>query len=86
MNLDPFGKYSDDQIWHALEHAHFKNFVTGLAAGLDYECGEGGQNLRYFSGVLSLQWNLVDVIDKFPQCQVDLRCLYVGIQSRNFSI
>ncbi|CAD5115099.1 DgyrCDS4110 [Dimorphilus gyrociliatus] len=45
MNLDPFSKYTDEQVWHALEHAHLKDFVNGLALGLDYECGEGGQNL-----------------------------------------
>ena len=46
MNLDPFDKYSDEQIWKALEHAHLMEFVTSLPAGLVYECGEGGQNLR----------------------------------------
>ena len=46
MNLDPFDKYSDEQLWVALEHAHLKTFVESLAAGLGYECGEGGQNLR----------------------------------------
>jgi len=45
MNLDPFDQYSDDQIWNALEHAHLKEFVSSLPAGLQYECGEGGQNL-----------------------------------------
>lgn len=47
MNLDPFDKYTDQQVWNALEHAHLKDFVSGLATGLAYECGEGGQNLRY---------------------------------------
>ena len=46
MNLDPFDKYSDDQIWQALELSHLKDFVSSLPAGLNYECGEGGQNLR----------------------------------------
>jgi len=46
MNLDPFDAYSDEQIWQALEHAHLKQFVNSLPAALQYECGEGGQNLR----------------------------------------
>ena len=47
MNLDPFDSYSDSDIWNALEHAHLKDYVTSLAAGLQHECGEGGQNLRW---------------------------------------
>ena len=46
MNLDPFDVFSDEQIWRALEHAHLKEFVRSLPAELQYECGEGGQNLR----------------------------------------
>ncbi|KAK6983295.1 Canalicular multispecific organic anion transporter 2 [Biomphalaria glabrata] len=45
MNLDPAEMYTDHQIWEALEHAHLKGFVTNLPSQLDYECGEGGQNL-----------------------------------------
>lgn len=29
MNLDPFNKYEDDELWVALEHAHLKEFVSG---------------------------------------------------------
>ena len=46
MNLDPFEKHTDDQIWDALEHAHLKQFVKGLDKELNYECSEGGENLR----------------------------------------
>jgi len=46
MNLDPFDVHSDEQIWRALEHAHLNEFVRSLPAALQYECGEGGQNLR----------------------------------------
>ena len=46
MNLDPFDKFADSELWIALEHAHLKEFVESLSEGLQYECGEGGQNLR----------------------------------------
>ncbi|XP_063585006.1 multidrug resistance-associated protein 1-like isoform X1 [Penaeus indicus] len=45
MNLDPFHKYDDAKIWSALEHAHLKEFVSGLTSGLQYEVAEGGENL-----------------------------------------
>ncbi|XP_026281245.2 multidrug resistance-associated protein 1 isoform X2 [Frankliniella occidentalis] len=45
LNLDPFGSFKDDDIWRALEHAHLKSFVKGLAAGLEHEVTEGGENL-----------------------------------------
>ncbi len=34
-------------IWNSLELAHLKSFVETLDDGLDYECGEGGDTLRY---------------------------------------
>ncbi|KAG7334686.1 hypothetical protein KOW79_001282 [Hemibagrus wyckioides] len=45
MNLDPFDGYSDEEVWKALEHAHLKNFVSGLQDKLNHECSEGGENL-----------------------------------------
>jgi ABC-type multidrug transport system fused ATPase/permease subunit len=47
LNLDPFGCYDDDQLWTALQQAHLKDHVISLQGQLDYQCGEGGQNLRY---------------------------------------
>ncbi|XP_056627065.1 ATP-binding cassette sub-family C member 3 isoform X2 [Triplophysa dalaica] len=45
MNLDPFEKYSDDEVWKALELSHLKKFVSNQAAKLNLECAEGGENL-----------------------------------------
>jgi ATP-binding cassette subfamily C (CFTR/MRP) protein 1 len=54
INLDPFELYSDDKIWAALENAHLKSFVQGLAKKLEFECTEGGENLRLVSATKSL--------------------------------
>lgn len=45
MNLDPFQKNSDDEIWTALELSHLKSFVKAMPAGLNHEISEGGENL-----------------------------------------
>ncbi|XP_012271250.1 multidrug resistance-associated protein 1 isoform X2 [Orussus abietinus] len=45
LNLDPFDRYSDDQVWKALENAHLKGFIKGLPSGLSHEVSEGGDNL-----------------------------------------
>ena len=45
--MDPFSSHTDEEIWKALEHAHLKGFVSGLQEGLQYQCGEGGEALRY---------------------------------------
>lgn len=46
VNLDPFELYSDETIWRALENAHLKEFVMSLDKKLEFECTEGGENLR----------------------------------------
>lgn len=45
MNLDPFDKFSDEEIWKVLELSHLKEYVSGLQEGLQYEVAEGGENL-----------------------------------------
>ena len=47
MNLDPFNKYSDEDVWKALNNAHLSRFVSSLPDGLGHKVAEGGENLRY---------------------------------------
>ncbi|ESO91182.1 hypothetical protein LOTGIDRAFT_153611 [Lottia gigantea] len=43
-NLDPFNINTDEELWTALDLAHLKAYVSGLTEGLEFQCGEGGQN------------------------------------------
>uniref|UniRef100_A0A8C4ENZ2 ATP-binding cassette, sub-family C (CFTR/MRP), member 2 n=1 Tax=Dicentrarchus labrax TaxID=13489 RepID=A0A8C4ENZ2_DICLA len=45
MNLDPFDRFSDEDIWRVLELSHLKDYVAGLQEGLQHEVAEGGENL-----------------------------------------
>lgn len=45
MNIDPFGYYSDEEIWRALDLSHLKAYVKGLQMGLSHEITEGGENM-----------------------------------------
>lgn len=45
FNLDPFDKYSDDEIYRSLEHAHLKDYVNTLEDGIEHKIAEGGENL-----------------------------------------
>ncbi|MED6236457.1 Canalicular multispecific organic anion transporter 1 [Ataeniobius toweri] len=45
MNLDPFDKFSDEEIWSVLELSHLRDYVAGLQEGLQHEVAEGGENL-----------------------------------------
>ncbi len=49
MNLDPFEKHSDSELWSVLQISHLKDYVTGLESGLDHSVSEGGSNLRWVS-------------------------------------
>ena len=54
MNLDPFNSFSDEELWEALEHAHLKKYVESLENGLQYECSERGENLRFVNNMFYL--------------------------------
>jgi ATP-binding cassette subfamily C (CFTR/MRP) protein 4 len=43
-NLDPFGEYSDYEIWQALEEVQMKNLIVSLPSGLETVVIEGGNN------------------------------------------
>ncbi|OQV17365.1 Canalicular multispecific organic anion transporter 2 [Hypsibius exemplaris] len=45
MNLDPFERYSEEEIWRALENSHLKHYVSALPDGLAHQVAEGGENL-----------------------------------------
>uniref|UniRef100_A0A1B6IAS6 ABC transporter domain-containing protein n=2 Tax=Homalodisca liturata TaxID=320908 RepID=A0A1B6IAS6_9HEMI len=45
MNLDPFGTYSDSDVWRALQLAHLGDFMRTLTLGLQHPINEGGENL-----------------------------------------
>jgi len=46
MNIDPCSRFTDEEIWRAIESSHLKAFVRRQNEGLDYDCGEAGQNFR----------------------------------------
>ncbi|CAD6187548.1 unnamed protein product [Caenorhabditis auriculariae] len=45
FNLDPFNRYSDDEIWRAVELANLKPFAMAQTAKLDHVITEGGENI-----------------------------------------
>jgi ATP-binding cassette subfamily C (CFTR/MRP) protein 4 len=44
-NLDPFGEYTEEELWNALELSHMKEYVMNSPKQLDTEIVEGGQNI-----------------------------------------
>ena len=45
-NLDPTGKYSDEDLWSVLQKVQLKNFISEKSEKLDYKLAEQGANLR----------------------------------------
>lgn len=46
FNVDPYGNYSDSEIWKALELVHLKARVDSMDHGLSHLLTEGGENFR----------------------------------------
>jgi ATP-binding cassette, subfamily C (CFTR/MRP), member 1 len=46
INLDPFEHYSDEALWTALRSAHLADFVQNQEKKLEFQCTEGGENIR----------------------------------------
>ncbi|XP_045473295.1 multidrug resistance-associated protein 1-like isoform X2 [Harmonia axyridis] len=44
MNLDPYNKYTDNEIWQTLQHAHLKSYIQTFPEGLEHLVSEGGEN------------------------------------------
>lgn len=44
MNLDPFNRHTDEELWSALLKSKLYNTVSSLHGCLDYEVSEGGEN------------------------------------------
>ncbi|XP_054155688.1 multidrug resistance-associated protein 1-like [Oppia nitens] len=44
-NLDPFDKFTDDELWSVLDQSHLKEFVLSTDAGLDHPVTESGDNM-----------------------------------------
>jgi len=46
FNLDPFERYTDQEIWTALDHASLREFAAAQPNKLEHEITEGGENIR----------------------------------------
>ena len=77
LNLDPFDKYTDEELWKVLEVSHLNRFVSGLNGGLQYTIAEGGENLRYALHMWLALWHDDDIVNCIlhRQCNPDLLSL-----------
>ena len=46
FNIDPFDQFDEIQLWNALEQVNLKTVVENLEKKLEFQCSEGGDNLR----------------------------------------
>lgn len=45
MNIDPFNRLSDEEIWNALRKSNLESTIRSFPNGLSYEVSENGENL-----------------------------------------
>ena len=46
LNLDPFSRHTDEELWQAIEASHLKELASETENGLQFPIIEGGDNLR----------------------------------------
>ena len=46
LNLDPFSRHTDEELWQAIEASHLKELTSETENGLQFPIIEGGDNLR----------------------------------------
>jgi len=46
FNIDPFDQYKETQLWNALEQVNLKTVAENIDKKLEFQCSEGGDNLR----------------------------------------
>ena len=63
MNLDPFNKFSDEEIWKVLDLSYLKDYVAGLQEGLQHEVAEGGENLRWAMKIIVTHSSTLQMIE-----------------------
>ena len=69
-NLDPFDKYTDNEVWKCLESAHLKDYIMLLEDKLNYQIAEGGENLRFALCLMILCLEYVCVCNSVGQRQL----------------
>ena len=45
FNLDPFGNYSDEEVWEVLDSVQMRGYVSNLTNKLNELLAEGGENI-----------------------------------------
>lgn len=51
LDLDPFDRHADEQLWQILEVSHLQRFVSETERGSEFIITEGGDNLRLFEQI-----------------------------------